>query len=134
MNNCIFWDIVSGKEPCYKIYENKYVLAILDILNDCSGHTLVIPKKHYESVLDCDKFYLEQVICAVQTVSNHYVNNCGFDGVNIMNASVDGSEQSIFHLHFHILPRKKSDGMHTFPQLPKNKLSLKQMHKKLKIN
>ena len=75
--------------------------------------------------MDCDKFYLEQVICAVQTVSNHYVNNCGFDGVNIMNASGDGSEQSIFHLHFHILPRKKSDGMHTFPQLPKNKLSLK---------
>lgn len=83
--------------------------------------------------MDCDKFYLEQVICAVQTVSNHYVNNCGFDGVNIMNASGDGSEQSIFHLHFHILPRKKSDGMHTFPQLPKNELSLKQMHKKLKM-
>ncbi len=50
-----------------------------------------------------------------------------------MNASGDGSEQSIFHLHFHILPRKKSDGMHTFPQLPKNELSLKQMHKKLKM-
>ncbi len=96
MDNCIFCDIVSGKEPCYKIYENEYALAILDILNDCSGHTLVIPKKHYESVLDCDKFYLEQVILAVQTVSNHYVNNCGFDGVNIMNASGDGSEQSIF--------------------------------------
>ena len=119
MNSCIFCDIVSGKEPCYKIYENDYVLAILDILNDCSGHTLVIPKKHYESVLDCDKFYLEQVILAVQTVSNHYVNNCGFDGVNIMNASGDGSEQSIFHLHFHIRQGKSRMVFILFRNFPK---------------
>lgn len=71
---------------------------------------------------------------AVQKISNHYVLNCGFDGVNIMNASGDGSEQSIFHLHFHILPRKKKDGLHTFPALPKNKKSLEKIAEKLKMS
>lgn len=61
MENCIFCDIVSGKAPCYKIYEDDYVLAFLDIANDCSGHTLVIPKKHYESVLDCEKTICKQL-------------------------------------------------------------------------
>lgn len=81
MENCIFCNIVSGKAQCYKIYEDDYALGILDIANDCNGHTLVIPKKHFESVLDCDKIYLEKVILAVQKISNHFVNNCGFDGV-----------------------------------------------------
>lgn len=134
MENCIFCDIVSGKEPCYKIYEDEFALAFLDIANDCSGHTLVIPKKHYVSVLDCEKSYLDAVMLVVQKVSNHYVKNCGFDGVNIMNASGDGSEQSVFHLHFHILPRKKNDGLHTFPKLPKNKQNLEKIANKLKMN
>lgn len=109
-------------------------MAFLDIANDCSGHTLVIPKKHYISVLDCEKSYLDAVMSVVQKVSNHYVKNCGFDGVNIMNASGDGSEQSVFHLHFHILPRKKNDGLHTFPKLQKNKQSLEKIGKKLKMS
>lgn len=134
MENCIFCDILSGKVSCFKIYEDEYALAFLDIANDCSGHTLVIPKKHFESVLDCDKEYLEKVMLAVQKVSNHYVNNCGFDGVNIMNASGRGSEQSVFHLHFHILPRKSNDRLHTFPKLPKNKKSLEEMAEFLKLN
>lgn len=133
MEDCIFCKIIAGKEPCYKIYEDEFALAFLDIANDCSGHTLVIPKQHFESVLDCDKFYLEKVMLAVQKVSNYYVEHCGFDGVNIMNASGRGSEQSIFHLHFHILPRKKDDGLRTFPVLSTNKKSLKQIAKKLKL-
>lgn len=134
MENCIFCDIIAGKSPCYKIYEDEYALAFLDICNDCGGHTLVIPKKHFESVLDCELDYLCGVIDAVKKVSNHFVANCGFDGVNIMNASGRGSEQSIFHLHFHILPRKANDGLHTFPALPKNKQSLDKIAEKLRLN
>lgn len=52
MENCIFCQIVEGKIPCYKVYEDKNFLAFLDILPYTEGHTLVIPKKHYRWIWD----------------------------------------------------------------------------------
>lgn len=118
MSDCIFCKIVEGSAPCYKIYEDDYALAFLDISKDCYGHTLVIPKKHFTNVLDCDEEYLSKVICAVKKVANHYVNNCGFKGVNILNASGAEAQQSVFHLHFHILPRTSKEEYDGFPILP----------------
>lgn len=134
MKDCIFCEIIKGSVPCYKIYEDEYALAFLDISNDCNGHTLVIPKKHFVNVLDCEEKYLNGVINAVQKLAKHYVETCGFEGVNILNASGEAAEQSVFHLHFHILPRKKTDNLHTFPNLPKNKVSLAELAEKLKLN
>ncbi len=134
MKDCIFCEIIKGSVPCYKIYEDEYALAFLDISNDCNGHTLVIPKKHFVNVLDCEEKYLNGVINAVQKLAKHYVETCGFEGVNILNASGEAAEQSVFHLHFHILPRKKTDNLHTFPNLPKNKESLAELAEKLKLN
>ena len=56
-NDCIFCKIVKGEIPSYKIYENEYVYAFLDIAKDAYGHTLVIPKNHYENVLEIDKTF-----------------------------------------------------------------------------
>ena len=50
MADCIFCKIVEGRAPCYKIYEDEYALAFLDISKDCYGHTLVVPKKHFKNV------------------------------------------------------------------------------------
>ncbi len=134
MCDCIFCKIIKGEIPSYKIYEDDYAYAFLDISQDTYGHTLVIPKQHYENVLDCDKEYLNKTMQAVQTVANHYVNNCGFDGVNILNASGKAAEQSVFHLHFHILPRKNNDGKHTFPNLGKEPTALDEQCKNLKLD
>ena len=105
--NCIFCKIANGKSPCYKIYEDDWSLAFLDISKDTYGHTLVVPKQHAESILDCPDEILSHVINTVKKVSNHYVNKCGFKGVNILNASGKEAQQSVFHLHFHILGGKK---------------------------
>ena len=110
MDNCIFCKILKGEIPSSKIYEDEKTYAFLDISGDYYGHTLVVPKCHCTNVLDCPKDYLEAVINTVQLVSNHYVNDCGFDGVNILNASGTSAEQSVMHLHFHIIPRKTNDG------------------------
>ncbi len=134
MKDCIFCKILNGQMSSYKIYEDEFVYAFLDISNDANGHTLVIPKQHYQNVLDCNSEVLEKVICAVQKISNHYVNDCGATGVNILNASGADAEQSVFHLHFHILPRFKDDGLKVFPNLSKNKQSLAEMQSKLKMN
>ena len=133
MNDCIFCKIVKGESPSYKIYEDDKVYAFLDIACDAVGHTLVIPKKHFTNVLDCDKEYLDAVIEAVQKISNHYVANCGFDGVNVLNASGASAEQTVFHLHFHVVPRKNGDGLHMWPLTDKQELNLQEIARKLAL-
>ena len=133
MENCIFCKIIKGEIPSYKIYEDENVYAFLDIACDTVGHTLVIPKKHCTNVLDCDAQDLSHVICAVQKIANHYVDNCGFDGVNVMNASGKSAEQSVFHLHFHIIPRKEGDGIRAWPFNDKLQLDLAEICNKLTL-
>ena len=102
--DCIFCKIINGEIPSYKIYEDEYTYAFLDIAKDIEGHTLVIPKKHALNVLDCETEILTKLLETVQRISKHYVEDLGYDGVNILNASGAAAEQSVFHLHFHILP------------------------------
>lgn len=134
MDNCIFCKIVKGEAPSYKIYEDEFTLAFLDISKDCYGHTLVVPKKHCTNVLDCDEETLNRVMSTVKKVSNHYVNNCGFSGVNILNASGVEAQQSVFHLHFHILPRTNKDEFNAFPTLCGTIAPFEQQQEHLKIS
>lgn len=129
---CIFCKIINKEIPSYKIYEDEYTYAFLDIAKDIDGHTLVIPKKHVTNVLDCDYETLGHVMSTVKKISNHYVG-LGYDGVNIMNASGEAAEQSVFHLHFHIIPRKNNDGEHTWPKLNGAKEELAVTCDKLKL-
>lgn len=133
MNNCIFCKIVKGECPSYKIYEDDKVYAFLDIACDAVGHTLVVPKKHFCNVMDCDREYLDAVIDAVQKIADHYVKDCGYDGVNIFNASGASAEQSVFHLHFHVIPRKSGDGMRMWPLNEKYDIDLAEVCKKLAL-
>ena len=134
MIDCIFCKIINGEMPCYKIYEDERVLAFLDISNDANGHTLVIPKKHFENVFDCDEKELAYLIKIVQKIARHYKEKCGASGVNIINASGKVAEQSVFHLHFHILPRFENDGLKVFPKLNQNSLTLEEIAEKLRLN
>ena len=131
--DCIFCKIIKGEIPSYKIYEDQWTYSFLDISNDGNGHVLVIPKKHCKNVLDCDNETLSHVMDTVKKVSNHLVDNCGFDGVNILNASGEDAQQSVFHLHFHILPRLKGDQIDAFPSLEKREESLESLCERLKI-
>lgn len=130
--DCIFCKIVKGEIPCYKIYEDENALAFLDISCDGEGHTLVIPKVHAENIFDVPKPVLCGVMQAVQKVANHY-KEIGYEGVNILNASGESAEQTVMHLHFHILPRSKNNTDKLFPNLKKNKLDLAELQKKLKF-
>jgi len=116
---CIFCKIINGEIPSYKIYEDEYTYAFLDIADDAIGHTLVIPKKHYENIMEIPIDELAKVMSTVKKIANHYTENCGYSGVNIMNASGIDAQQTVFHLHFHIFPRKSEDGLDTWPKLEK---------------
>ena len=127
--NCVFCKIIKGEIPSYKIYENEYVYAFLDIACDYYGHTLVVPKKHFQNVLDCDDKYLCEVIKAVQKISNHYVKNCGFNAVNLFNINED-----VQHFHIHIIPRKSGDGIKILKDAPKQNFDLQKIFNVLKLN
>ena len=131
--DCIFCKIIDGSAPARKIYEDEHTLAFLDIAKDVDGHTVVVPKRHVMSILDCDTETLMHFIRAVKAISNHYTENCGYDGVNLLNASGKAAQQSVFHLHFHIIPRKNNDGINAWPVFTGSKLSHDEMHKILKM-
>ena len=133
MKDCIFCKIAKGESPCYKIYEDEKTIAFLDRAKDVIGHTLVIPKQHFENALDCDDEVLASVIQTVKKVSKHYVDNCGFKGVNILNASGVEAEQSVMHLHFHIIPRSSKTEYVTWPKFPGTMVSFEEQHEKLKL-
>ena len=132
MNDCIFCKIIKGEIPSYKIYEDEHTYAFLDIAKDCYGHTLVIPKNHAKNLFEINDEDLTRTILATKKIANHY-KTLGFSGVNIINACGESAEQSVFHLHFHIIPRKEDDGMHIFPNLEKKDYDLEKIAEILKI-
>jgi len=134
MEDCIFCKIIKGEIPCHNIYENKKVFAFLDINPACKGHTLVIPKEHFVNVFDCSDDYLSEVIKAIKLISNHYKKTLDCDGVNILNASGKEAQQSVFHLHFHILPRFEDDGYDTWPNTGYQKEDLEKLKEKIKLD
>ena len=113
---CIFCEIVNGKIPCYKVYEDKNILAFLDIQPVNPGHTLVIPKKHYKGMESIPIIELQQVILAVKKVGSAIKSSISPKGYNIGLNNGHLSGQIVSHLHFHIMPRRKGDGHHLWKQ------------------
>ena len=134
MENCVFCKIISGEFSSRKIYEDDNTLAFLDISKDVDGHILVVPKKHCKNILDCDGETLSKVMDTVKKVSNHLVENCGYDGVNLINSSGEAAEQKMPHLHIHIIPRKHDDGLEVCPKLSGATDDLDEVLSKLKMN
>ena len=114
---CIFCKIINGEIPSNIIYEDDLTMAFLDITPDFFGHTLVIPKQHYANLFDCPNDVLIAVLNTVKKICTHYTSNCGFGGVNILNNSGQCAGQSVFHLHFHIIPQKESSPIDIFPKV-----------------
>ncbi len=86
MSECIFCKIVSGEIPSSKVFEDEWTYAFMDVANDVEGHMLVVPKVHTKNILDCDEETLMHLMKTVKRISNHPVDNCGYDGVNLLNA------------------------------------------------
>lgn len=109
--DCIFCKIINGDIPSKKVYEDKDVLAILDISQATKGHTLVIPKKHYDNILSINEDDYLAVMKKVKELSNKIVTNLGAEGVNVLNNCNEVAGQSVMHFHVHIIPRYKKDDL-----------------------
>ena len=106
---CIFCDIIDGKIPSKKVYEDENVLAILDISQVTRGHTLVMPKKHCANIIEADEETVRQCAEAVRILTRQIVRNTNAAGANVLNNCGEIAGQTVQHLHFHIIPRYSED-------------------------
>ena len=108
---CVFCKIVNGEIPSKKIYEDDNVIGILDISQATVGHSLIIPKKHYENILSIDDIDYLNVMKAVKLVTNKIGRNLPVKGFNILNNCNEAAGQTVMHFHVHILPRYDNDDL-----------------------
>ena len=104
-SNCVFCAIAAGEIPCFKVYEDEVVLAYLDINPFTKGHVLVIPKEHYEGLLDTPDGMLSDIVARVKKVAAHVKEALPCDGFNILQNNGEAAGQTVKHVHFHIVPR-----------------------------
>ena len=116
MAECIFCKIVKGEIPSAKIYEDEDVYVFLDIGPVNKGHALVIPKRHYENIMDIDEETLSKVAIVVKKAAIAVKKGVKADGITISQSNGQAAGQVVPHIHFHVMPRFKRDGLKLWPQ------------------
>ncbi len=104
-NTNIFARVLRGEIPSQKVHEDEHVLAIMDVMPQADGHVLVIPKKASRNLLDADPAILGAAMAVVQKISNASMKAFNADGIMLVQYNEAPAGQSVFHLHFHVIPR-----------------------------
>ncbi len=109
MDGCVFCKIVNKQIPCFKLYEDNDVMAFLDIepATKKGGHTLVIPKKHYESITEVPDELLAKIMSVAKKITHAILKDA--DGANVLQNNGKAAGQFVKHIHFHIVPRYDND-------------------------
>ncbi|CAC6028291.1 HIT family protein [Staphylococcus aureus] len=105
MSETIFGKILTGEIPSFKVYEDDYVYAFLDISQVTKGHTLLIPKKASANIFETDEETMKHIGAALPKVANAIKRAFNPDGLNIIQNNGEFADQSVFHIHFHLIPR-----------------------------
>ena len=109
--DCIFCKIVNGELPCFSVYEDDLVKVFLDINPTSKGHMLVVPKKHFQDIFDTPSNVVARISEVCKKMALLCKDKLKVNDVNIVNASGIIAHQSVFHIHFHVIPRTKDDGL-----------------------
>jgi histidine triad (HIT) family protein len=109
---CIFCKIIKGELPSVKVYENDKVIAFLDIRPINPGHTLVVPKEHFENLLDGGDEILKEIMLTVKKVAWAIVKAFDLKGFNVAQNNGEIAGQIVPHLHWHIVPRYPGDRLY----------------------
>ncbi len=103
--NNIFAKILRGDIPCHRVYEDSDVLVFMDVMPQSTGHTLVVPKAASRNVLDADPKVLANIMPLVQKVAIAAKAAFSADGITIWQFNEPAGGQTVFHLHYHVIPR-----------------------------
>jgi len=128
---CVFCEIIKKKMPCYKISENKNAIAFLDVSPASNGHTIVIPKKHYENFVKTPDNVIRDVMSLAKKVCEILDKTLKPIGYNFLSNQNKIAGQCIFHFHLHVIPKyKTNDGFEIKYNNP-TKTSVKDIYEKI---
>ncbi|MFA5955843.1 HIT family protein [Hyphomicrobium sp.] len=101
----IFAKILRGEIPCHKVYEDADAIVFMDVMPQTNGHALIVPKAPSRNLLDADPAVLAKIIPLVQKVAVAAKSAFNADGISIAQFNEAAGGQTVFHLHFHVMPR-----------------------------
>lgn len=105
----IFARILRGELPCVRVYEDEHTLAFMDIMPQAEGHTLVIPKVPARDLLSLPESHHGPLMATTQRIARAVKEALGASGVLVAQLNGAAAGQTVFHLHFHVIPRE--DGL-----------------------
>ena len=108
-DDCIFCKIAAGEIPSRKIYEDKDLIAIMDLSPTSKGHSLIIPKEHYTNIYDIDEEIAGKVMKTAKKLATKMTVALNCDGFNLLQNNGETAGQTMFHFHMHLIPRYKDD-------------------------
>ena len=116
----IFCKIIKGEIPSYTIYEDEVVKVFLDVNPSHNGHTLIVPKKHYQDLFDIEEEVLNHILKISKKIALYLKERLEFDGISLCQNNQYGQE--VKHYHLHLIPKYKDE----------KKLSVEEVYNKLK--
>ena len=128
----IFSKIINREIPAHIVYEDEHVIAFLDIQPVSPGHTLVVPKQESVNALEATLEDLAHVLRVVQQLAPRIVKTVGAQGCNITTNIGEAAGQSVFHTHFHIIPRFSEDNLSSWPKMSVTQDELAQMAERIR--
>lgn len=109
MNNCVFCNIISGDIPSTVIYEDNDFKAIMDISPASKGHVIILTKKHFENLFQLEDNEAEKILVIARKIATAMKEELNCDGINFLQNNGKAAGQSVFHIHFHLIPRYEDD-------------------------
>lgn len=107
----IFAKILRGDVPCAKVHEDEHVISFMDLFPQSRGHLLVVPKVACRNILDIPPDALQALVLRVQSLAGAVRRALEPDGLTIMQFNGAAGGQTVYHLHFHIIPRWAGEGL-----------------------
>lgn len=111
MQDCIFCKIINKEANAEIVFEDQTSVAFAPIKPVAEGHLLLVPKTHFENIFDIENEVLRNLITTSKEIASNVTKKNNVTGVNLLHASGKDAQQSIFHFHIHIVPRRPDDGL-----------------------
>jgi histidine triad (HIT) family protein len=130
--SCVFCKIVAGQIPCFKLLEDERTIAFMDINPANPGHALAVIKDHYPTIDAVPPEALGDVARTAQRVARAILKALGPHGLSLVQANGEGAAQSVPHLHIHIIPRQRNDGLLiNWQAVPGDRAAIEAVYRKL---